>query len=73
MHAKHSGYSLVGDDKYTEREKNDASKKIGFKRLCLHAACLTFTLPSSGEKIRFEAPLPDDIAVPLKSLSKLTV
>ena len=68
VHAKHSGHSLVGDDKYTEREKNDASAKKGFKRLCLHAACLTFTLPSSGEKMRCEAPLPDDIAVPLKSL-----
>jgi len=71
VHAKHSGHSLVGDDKYTEREKNDASAKNGFKRLCLHAASLTFTLPSSGEKMRCEAPLPDDIAIPLKALCKL--
>ncbi len=70
VHAKHAGHSLVGDDKYTEREKNDASAKRGFKRLCLHAACLTFTLPASGEKMRCEAPLPDDIAVPMNALCK---
>lgn len=68
VHAKHIGHSLVGDDKYSEPEKNAVAEKRGFKRLCLHAASLTFTHPASNEKIRIEAPLPDDVAVPLLSL-----
>lgn len=69
VHAKHAGHSLVGDDKYTDHDKNNASKKLGFKRLCLHAASLTFTLPSTGEKMRVEAPLPEDIAGPMTKLA----
>jgi 23S rRNA pseudouridine955/2504/2580 synthase len=68
VHAKHAGHSLVGDDKYSEPEKNDQAAKCGFKRLCLHAASLTFIHPATGEKIRIDAPLPDDLALPLKAL-----
>jgi 23S rRNA pseudouridine955/2504/2580 synthase len=70
VHAKHAGHSLVGDDKYTERALNDAASKLGFKRLFLHAASLTFTLPG-GDKIRVEAPLPDDIGGPLARLVRV--
>ncbi|HQQ63956.1 MAG TPA: 23S rRNA pseudouridine(955/2504/2580) synthase RluC [Pseudomonadales bacterium] len=68
VHAKHAGHSLVGDDKYSDPEKNTLAEKKGFRRLCLHAASLIFTHPASGEKLRIEAPLPDDIALPLKAL-----
>lgn len=68
VHAKHAGYSLVGDDKYSDEVKNTAAKTLGFKRLCLHAASLVFTHPISQETVRIEAPLPDDIAAPLKKL-----
>lgn len=68
VHAKHAGHSLVGDDKYSDPDKNAEAAKIGFRRLCLHAATLAFIHPASGEKIRIEAPLPDDIAAPLRAL-----
>lgn len=68
VHAKHAGHSLVGDDKYSDEVKNTAAKHLGFRRLCLHAASLEFTHPISKETVRIEAPLPDDIAVPLKKL-----
>ncbi len=68
VHAKHAGHSLVGDDKYSDPEKNAVAEKRGFKRLCLHAASLTFTLPATGEKMRVEAPLPEDIALPLMKM-----
>jgi 23S rRNA pseudouridine1911/1915/1917 synthase len=31
-------------------------------RLALHAMVLGFTHPGSGERVRFEAPLPDELA-----------
>ena len=71
VHAKHSGFALVGDEKYALPEKNAQAANAGFKRLCLHAKTLTFTLPGTGEKIRIDAPLPDDIAVPLQNLKTL--
>lgn len=70
VHAKHAGHPLVGDDKYADPEKNAVAAQHGFSRLCLHAASLTFTHPATGEKLRVEAPLPDDIAVPLKALCR---
>jgi 23S rRNA pseudouridine1911/1915/1917 synthase len=33
---------------------------LGFTRLALHALSVVFTHPTSGEEVRFEAPLPDD-------------
>ncbi|MEZ5495034.1 MAG: 23S rRNA pseudouridine(955/2504/2580) synthase RluC [Pseudomonadales bacterium] len=70
VHAKHAGHSLVGDEKYSDETKNAVAEKIGFKRLCLHAYSLVFKHPISGEKLRIEAPLPEDIAVPLKKLER---
>jgi 23S rRNA pseudouridine955/2504/2580 synthase len=69
VHAKHAGHPLVMDDKYADHEQNHLNKKLGFKRLCLHAASLRFVLPSTGEKVKFEAPLPSDMAEPLQALS----
>ncbi len=68
VHARHAGHALVGDEKYSDAEKNTAAKQLGFQRLCLHAASLVFTHPASGEKLRVEAPLPQDIAEPMHHL-----
>jgi len=45
------GHPVVGDEKYGKR--ND-----GYKRLALHARSLTLNHPVSGERLRFEAPIP---------------
>ena len=68
VHAKHAGHSLVGDEKYSDAEKNAVAKTLGFKRLCLHAASLVFTHPISQEKLHITAELPEDIAMPLRLL-----
>ncbi len=70
VHAKHAGHSLVGDEKYSDETKNTEAKAQGFKRLCLHAASLVFKHPISGDKVRVEAPLPEDIANSLHQLEK---
>jgi len=40
----------------------------GFGRQALHAASLGFTHPATGEKLRFDSPLPADMAELLAAL-----
>jgi 23S rRNA pseudouridine1911/1915/1917 synthase len=64
---------LIADALYG-RKPNDAdlaqvSEALG--RQALHAAVLGFVHPASGERLRFEAPLPPDLAAALESLRAL--
>lgn len=67
VHTKHSGYPIVADDKYGDADFNKKMRAYGFKRLCLHAFSIGFTL-KDGTYITFEAPLPEDISVPLQNM-----
>jgi 23S rRNA pseudouridine1911/1915/1917 synthase len=70
VHMTHAGHGLVGDPIYGGRRKlpkaslNEAAAEAvrSFPRQALHAAVLGFEHPISGEQVRFEAPLPDDMA-----------
>ena len=54
VHMAHIGHPLLGDTVY------GAKKPVpGLAGQCLHAAQLTFTHPSTGERLTVEAPLPD--------------
>jgi len=68
VHALYKGHPLAGDEKYGDEAFNSALKALGCRRLFLHAACLAFDL-STGEHIRVEAPLPDELNGVLKQLS----
>lgn len=46
VHAAHSGHPICGDDKYQTPEQLDRERSRGIRRLCLHAAELSLTLPS---------------------------
>jgi len=69
VHMTHAGHALVGDPTYGGRRKlaarslspqaEDAVR--AFDRQALHAAVLGFQHPVSGDMLRFEAPLPDDL------------
>ncbi|MDO6456744.1 RluA family pseudouridine synthase [Celeribacter halophilus] len=69
VHMAHAGHGLVGDQTYGGRRKlnhkalSEAAREAvdHFPRQALHAAVLGFVHPVSGEEIRFEAPLPDDM------------
>ncbi len=70
VHMAHAGHSLIGDATYGGRRKLSV-KALGeageaaaraFPRQALHAATLGFIHPVTGEALRFEAPLPDDMA-----------
>lgn len=56
-------HHLVGDDVYGHFELNRRLRnELGLKRLFLHAFRLEFRHPASGQTLRLEAPLPDDLA-----------
>jgi 23S rRNA pseudouridine1911/1915/1917 synthase len=70
VHLSHAGHALVGDPVYGGRRR--VSEKLfgpelagavnHFRRQALHAASLGFAHPASGEWMRFEAGLPEDMA-----------
>lgn len=48
VHAQHAGFPLLGDEKYSCDEDHEFCKKVGLKRLFLHARSLRFSLPEQG-------------------------
>jgi 23S rRNA pseudouridine1911/1915/1917 synthase len=60
LQARLRGHTLVGEQRYVFGP--DALRTIDFPRQALHAARLVFRHPVSGEAMRFEAPLPPDMA-----------
>lgn len=70
VHFAHAGHGLVGDPVYGGKRKLAASSlPVGaaaavdaFARQALHAAVLGFVHPVTQDPLRFEAPLPNDIA-----------
>ena len=76
VHMAHAGHGLIGDPVYGGRRKvakgalsdNAMALLLGFDRQALHAAVLGFEHPVSGETIRFEAALPQDMDELITSL-----
>lgn len=55
-------HHLLGDDVYGHFELNRRLRpEVGLKRLFLHAARLEFKHPASGQPLRLEAPLPENL------------
>jgi len=69
VHMAHIGHPLLGDAVYGGGFKTkanllpEAAKQVlnSFTRQALHAYMLQFEHPRTGEVMRFEAPLPDDM------------
>ncbi len=69
VHAQSIGHPLVSDDKYGNDDFNAKMSQLGFKRLFLHAAELSFCLPGESEPVTVVAPLPDDLQAGLNRLA----
>lgn len=63
VHLAHVGHPVAGDPLY-----GNPDHPPGIPRLFLHAAFLAFDDPSTGERRRFESPLPADLRGLLHSL-----
>ncbi|MBB4120843.1 RluA family pseudouridine synthase [Martelella radicis] len=69
VHMAHIGHPLIGDNLYGSGFKTKAnlleepaqSLVRGFSRQALHAALLVIEHPKTGEAMRFEAPIPEDM------------
>jgi 23S rRNA pseudouridine1911/1915/1917 synthase len=73
VHLAHIGHPLIGDPVYGGRAGRTARHAgiADFPRQALHANRLGFTHPQSGEQLRFESPLPADMAELVHSLERL--
>lgn len=77
VHMAHAGHGLVGDPAYGGKRKLAraavaeplAEAVKTFPRQALHAAVLGFVHPVTGADLRFEAPLPEDMAALLELLA----
>lgn len=66
VHLKHLGHPLVGDPVYGEARWKGLPRRVqallrDFPRPALHAWKLGFRHPASGELLRFEAAVPEDL------------
>ena len=70
VHMAHAGHGLIGDPTYGGKRKlpqkalnpQALAAVAAFPRQALHAATLGFSHPVSGENLRFDAPMPADMA-----------
>jgi len=67
VHLAYLGYPIVGDHLYGENEP------FLIERQALHAFSLSLVHPISGEKMVFEAPLPEDMEDLIKKLTEYTI
>ncbi|MCK5311318.1 MAG: RluA family pseudouridine synthase [Desulfobacteraceae bacterium] len=67
VHFYEIGYPLIGEQVYQFRRFR--KKKTSIPRQMLHSAFLSFRHPYSGERISFNAPLPEDFKIVMDTLS----
>jgi len=51
VHTAHSGYPVIGDEKYGDKQFNQYARQNGIGRLLLHAYRLVFACPLTDKKI----------------------
>lgn len=68
-HLKHISHPLIGDVRYGNGEHNRLFReRFGLHRLALHACELAFDHPETGGMLRIVAPVPEDLAGPLRTM-----
>jgi 23S rRNA pseudouridine955/2504/2580 synthase len=63
------GHPLAGDERYGDRDFNRRMRRLGLKRMFLHAAAIGFRDPVTGEEQLFCSPLPADLQAVLTALA----
>lgn len=70
VHFRYLGYPIVADPAYVGR-KRFRQDHSWCPRIFLHASTVSFVHPGGGERVKFEASLPEDLALALKQLEKI--
>ncbi len=63
VHMAYLGHPVAGDPLY-----GGGKGELGLTSQCLHARCIRFLHPSTGEELRFETPLPEEFTQALAVL-----
>jgi 23S rRNA pseudouridine1911/1915/1917 synthase len=71
VHLAESGTPVVGDTLYGKPARDERVRLVGERlgRPALHARVLGFVHPRTGERARFEAPLPPDLREAIRQLT----
>ena len=69
VHCQIKGHPIACDAKYGYENFDGDMKKMGLKRLFLHAASIEFTHPGTDERMKVEAPLEPSLQNFLKKLT----
>ena len=70
VHSAHMGHPIAGDDKYGQRDFNKIMRKIGLRRMFLHAWQLGISHPTNGKELLLEAPLPESLKMIIDRLEE---
>lgn len=70
VHLKYIGHPIFGDPLYAGR-KTSREDRRHLPRIFLHAESLSFTDPKTGERVRFESQLPEELRKFVNSLEKV--
>lgn len=68
VHMTHIGHPLVGDTKYGAARHGKIKGNFAIQGQALHSVSLELTHPTTGERMKFTSPVPDDME---KILNKL--
>ncbi|MBP3231084.1 RluA family pseudouridine synthase [Anaerovibrio sp.] len=68
VHMTHIGHPLVGDPKYGAAKHGKIKGNFAIQGQALHSVSLELTHPTTGERMKFTSPVPDDME---KILNKL--
>jgi 23S rRNA pseudouridine955/2504/2580 synthase len=60
VHAQSAGHPIVVDERYGDEAANRLARKLGLKRLFLHAQSISFP-DNSGNELHFTAPLAEEL------------
>ncbi len=60
VHAAHVGHPIAGDERYGDEDFNGRLRKLGLRRLFLHASSIAFDSPDAVPR-HFSAPLPVEL------------
>jgi 23S rRNA pseudouridine1911/1915/1917 synthase len=76
VHLSEAGHPVVGDPTYGRSRRTTGDKAAGavltgLNRPALHATALGFVHPRTGERLRFESPLPSDLRAVVEELRRL--
>ena len=61
VHADYMGHPVAGDERYGDLEFNAELRKLGLRRIFLHAHAVDFVWPDSDEEFMISSPLPEDL------------